>query len=179
MKKRLNAIIVVEGKNDVSHLSQWIDADFVTTNGLGLNEERLDQIEELSKNREVIFFLDPDGPGETIRRRLLERIPHAKQAFLAKEDALGKHKVGVEHANQQAILEALNDLVDGKEREESISYSDYYELGFMGRKNSKELRMKCAKKLHLGYGDAKSFYKWLNRKGVTKEELEKVLEDVE
>ena len=33
MKKIVNGIIVVEGKTDVAFLSQFIDAEFVTTNG--------------------------------------------------------------------------------------------------------------------------------------------------
>ena len=42
MKYYLNNILVVEGKEDVSYLSSFLDAEFVTTNGYDIPEEEIE-----------------------------------------------------------------------------------------------------------------------------------------
>ena len=41
MKKKINGIIVVEGKSDVELLSSYIDAEFVITNGSAISDETI------------------------------------------------------------------------------------------------------------------------------------------
>ena len=177
MKKKLDAVFVVEGKNDALRLSRLYEADMIITGGLACPPETLATIARAAQNREIIIFTDPDSPGNRIRQKILQAAPNARQAFIPKEKALGRNKVGVEHASDETLREAIDHLCEGGTREPSLSYSDYVALGFTGQKNSAELRRKAAEALHLGFASGKTFYKWLNMAGVTKEELERILSD--
>ena len=62
----LNRILVVEGKEDASYLSNYIDSEIVFVNGYELSEANI----SYSKNRPVILLLDPDEAGKIIRKKL-------------------------------------------------------------------------------------------------------------
>ena len=97
---KFNEIVVVEGLHDLERLkSIYEDIDVLITNGSEI-EENLPTIIEASKKRDIILFLDPDYPGERIRKKITEVIPNAKHAFLKKDLAISKNKkqVGIEHA---------------------------------------------------------------------------------
>ena len=63
--KRINEIVVVEGKTDSQLLKELYDVDTIETHGLGLDEKTLELIKEASKTRAVIVLTDPDYPGLT------------------------------------------------------------------------------------------------------------------
>ena len=44
MKYFINKIIVVEGKEDVSYLSSFIDSEYIVTNGYELPKEEIEYI---------------------------------------------------------------------------------------------------------------------------------------
>ena len=62
--KRINEIVVVEGKTDSQLLKELYDVDTIETHGLGLDDKTLELIKEASKTRGVIVLTDPDYPGE-------------------------------------------------------------------------------------------------------------------
>lgn len=62
MKKKINGIIVVEGKTDVELLSSYIDAEFVITNGSAINEKTINYLK--SVDRDIYVLTDPDFPGK-------------------------------------------------------------------------------------------------------------------
>ena len=68
-KKKIKEVIVVEGKNDTNHLKEFFDVDTIETSGLGLNKETIELINNINSKRGVILLLDPDTPGEKIRKR--------------------------------------------------------------------------------------------------------------
>ena len=84
MKKTLDAILVVEGKTDVAFLSNYIDAEFVITNGSDVPPKTIEYLKEASKNREIIVLTDPDFPGKKIRDTLDKEIPNLKHCFIDK-----------------------------------------------------------------------------------------------
>ena len=47
MKKKIDGVLIVEGKTDVSYLSSFIDTFFLTTNGYDLSEEKIDFLKSL------------------------------------------------------------------------------------------------------------------------------------
>ena len=63
-------VFVVEGKTDVSKLTNLIDADFVITNGAAIPEDTILYLKELVKTRKVIVLTDPDFPGLQIRNKI-------------------------------------------------------------------------------------------------------------
>ena len=171
----IKEVIVVEGANDSKRLKSFFDVDTIETHGLGLKKETLEYIKQINEKRGVILFLDPDIPGEKIRKRINDIVPNCKNAFVLKEDARTKKKVGIEHADKQTLLDALNNLITYQDSKESISMAEFYELGLSGQDNSTTLREVVSKKLHIGKCNSKTMLHRLNMMGVTKEDIEKIL----
>lgn len=172
----INEVIVVEGKNDTKRLKSFFDVETIETHGLGLKKETVELIREIQDRRGVILFLDPDTPGEKIRSHLNSQIPGLKNAFLMKEDARTKKKVGIEHASKEVLEEALKHLVTYAEREETLSEEEFYELGLNGREDSSLKRETVARAFHLGRCNAKTMYRRINLLGLTYEQIAEVLE---
>ena len=173
MMKRIKEIIVVEGKTDTAIIKKLFDADTIETNGLAMSEETLDFIAEAKKTRGIIVLTDPDYPGMKIRNRIIERVPEAKHAFVDKKDAIGKKKLGIAEAREEAIVEALNHLVSFENEEESLSWSEFIDLDIIG---NKQRRLKVYDLFHLGYGNAKTLFKRLNMAHITYDDIKKKLE---
>ena len=172
----IKEVIVVEGTNDTKRLKSFFEVDTIETHGLGLSRETIELVKQANKKRGVILFLDPDTPGEKLRTRLNKEVPGCKNAFVLKEDARTKKKVGIEHADKQTLEEALNNLVTYSEDKESLSLEEYNELGLSGMPDSVQRREKITRAFHIGKCNAKTMYKRLNMLGVTLEEIKEVLE---
>lgn len=172
----IKEVIVVEGTNDTKRLKSFFEVDTIETHGLGLSKETIELVKQANKKRGVILFLDPDTPGEKLRTRLNKEVPGCKNAFVLKEDARTKKKVGIEHADKQTLEEALNNLVTYSEDKESLTLEEYNELGLSGMPDSVQRREKITRAFHIGKCNAKTMYKRLNMLGVTLEEIKEVLE---
>ena len=170
-KKIIKEVIVVEGKNDTHHLKNFFDVDTIETSGLGLKKETIELIKNVNLLRGVILLLDPDTPGEKIRKRINEEIPNLKNAFLFKKEARTIKKVGVEHASKEVLEKALKNVVTYKNDAKSISYEEFCELGLVGEKDSASKRDKVSNKFRLGKCNAKTLFKRLNMLGITKEQI--------
>lgn len=163
-------VIVVEGKNDANKLKTiFKDVDIIITNGSEINEQTLLDIYRTSLRTEVILCLDPDGPGEKIRRKIIERVPNVSQVFAKKNLAISKNKkkVGIEHMSKKDILEMFKDIKESK-NDGNITYIDLFELGYM---TSKEKRIKLCEYLNISYCNGKQLLKRLNMFGITLEEI--------
>lgn len=171
----IKEVIVVEGVNDTKRLKSFFDVETIETHGLGLKKDTIDLIKEINKKRGVILFLDPDTPGEKIRNRLNKEIPNLKNAFVLKEDARTKKKVGIEHADKKTLEEALNNLITYTDSKDSITIEEFYELGLNGKDNSSSLRDKISKELHIGKCNSKTMFNRLNMLGLTYDDLKKIL----
>ncbi len=65
--KKIQEVIVVEGKDDTKRIKLAVNADTLETRGSAISDEVLQQIEQLQKKRGVIVFTDPDFSGENPR----------------------------------------------------------------------------------------------------------------
>ena len=176
MKKQLNGILVVEGKSDVAFLSNYIDAEFVTTNGSETSKDTIEYLKEASKTKEIYVLTDPDSPGKRIRDVLDANIPNLKHCFISKENSIKHNKVGVAEGDINEILESLSfALVRNKENVGNLTMNDLVELGLSGTTDSLQKRELVSKKLHIGFCNSKTFLKRLNYLGTSKEELKKLL----
>ncbi len=173
----IKEVIVVEGKNDTRRLQSFFDVETIETHGMSLNQETIELIRQISAQRGIILFLDPDTPGEKIRKKLNDAIPGLKNAFVMKEDARTKKKVGIEHASKEVLEEALNNLLTYTDIEQSISESEFYALGLSGNEDSASLRRLVSEHFHLGKCNGKTLLKRLNLAGITAEEIRAFLED--
>lgn len=170
----IREVIVVEGKNDTKNLQRYFDVETIETHGLGLSKETLEYIDEVNQRRGVILFLDPDSAGEKIRKRINDYIPSLKNAFVLKEDARTKKKVGVEHASFKVLKEALDNVVSYDEFHHTISVEDMYELHLMGSDDSSYRRDVVSREFHIGKCNGKTMLKRLNMLGISREELDDI-----
>ena len=176
MKRTINGIIVVEGKTDVAFLSEFIDAEFVTTNGSEISEITIEYLKKSQEKRDIFVLTDPDSPGKRIRDLLDQHIPNLKHCFISKENSIKKNKVGVAESTKEEILNALdNYLVVDKNEFGSISHSDLVNLGLVGQEDSENKRNKVTEHFHLGHCNAKTFLKRINYSKLTLEEIKSCL----
>ena len=86
-KLRIDEVLVVEGKMDKQLLEQYIEGDIITTNGSAISEDTISLLKELSKNRRIIVFTDPDFPGKQIRNKIDSEID-CVHCFIEKSKAI-------------------------------------------------------------------------------------------
>lgn len=195
MKPRIREAIVVEGRDDEAAVLAAVHACVICTSGYGIRKESLELIETACKRTGIVILTDPDHAGESIRRKLSKKFPEAKQAYIARGDALKDGDVGVENAPPAAIIKALEAAgaatshpdapgfqpgapADSRSLQDSVSRKDMFELGLEGGAGSAELRSRAGSILGIGSANAKTFLKRLKAFGVSREELEKACESL-
>ena len=168
----IKEVIVVEGKSDIARLRMsGIEADMIATEGFCLRPVTVKQIENAYKERGIIILTDPDGAGERIRTYLSERFPHAKHAFVPREDAYANHDIGIEQASPEAIKKALSKVhVTNFSPANLFTMADLFANGLNGSSQSHIRRAKVGAILGIGYGNAKQFLLRLNHYDITREE---------
>ena len=176
MKKIVNGIIVVEGKTDVSFLSEFIDAEFVTTNGSDVPLETIQYLQKAQEKHEIYVLTDPDSPGKKIRDTLDQQIPNLRHCYVSKEKSIKKNKVGVAESTKEEVLKAIESYIQtNKEEIGTITNSDLVELGLSGDENSSKRREKVINKYHLGHCNTKTFLKRINYLRLTLEDIKNCL----
>lgn len=193
MTKKIEEVVIVEGRDDVQAVERALDVDVIATHGFGLSAEIWKQIERVYSDRGIIIFTDPDHAGEEIRKQLTVQFPKAKQAFLDFSEAKSGDKAGIEFAKPEDIERALLKARKFQSRDsleelsdtslpagEGYVYSmeDMRRNGLIGRPNSSSLRRELGRRLSIGYGSAKAFVKKLNLFRISRQEFERELADV-
>lgn len=184
-KPTIKEIIVVEGRDDTAAIRQAADAMTIETHGFGIREETWDLIEKAYRTKGIIVFTDPDTAGEQIRRRVLERFPDAKEAFLDRAAALKDGDIGIENASPESIRDALRKVHGPTGGEAAVpaadhsnpshevfTPSDLFDWGLDGVPGAAQRRRILGQKLGIGQATAKTFLQRLNRFGITREEVE-------
>lgn len=182
----IEEIIVVEGKDDTRRLQEVLDVDTIETIGSAINDEILDQISHAQETRGVIVFTDPDFSGEKIRKTIMEVVPDAKHAFLSRGQAApsrSKGSLGVEHASDEAILEALRKVVTPTSALEAVAEPEIprqtlMEYGLIAGTGAKIRREKLGDLLRIGYTNSKQLEKRLKMFRITEAELAAAMEQV-
>ena len=177
--RRIDAVLVVEGKMDRDLIHSFLDCDIITTNGSAVSRETIELVRKTAKTRRVIVLTDPDAPGKRIRDILNNEVKGLENAFVPKKKAIKGHKVGVAECSKDTILEALEHLIkdDNALSKRTIEYSDLLDLGLVGCSSSKQKRTILEEKLHLGECNGKTLLKRCNMLGLTREDLTEVLHD--
>ena len=179
-KLKINEIIVVEGRDDITAIKRVVDAHIIALNGFSaLSKKTINKIVELSKNNDLILFTDPDFAGKKIRDKLKRYIPNIKHAFVSQKDATKTDNIGVENANDKAILEALKNVITASQNiEDRFDISDLIDNGFVFGSNAKERRIMLGDILKIGYYNAKQLLKALNSFNISKEQFERAVEEI-
>jgi ribonuclease M5 len=166
---------VVEGKNDQSRLKKiFKDVMVVTTNGSAMNEAHVELIKTLDQTHDIILFLDPDHAGERIRRLLSKDLKHVYHAFLEQKDAYSKNmkKIGIEHASDEVILEALTHIkIEHESSKSDIDMSFLFDMKLIGHPHSKEKRAMLSNTLKIGHVNGKTLLERLKRFHIMQKEI--------
>ncbi|XMB86430.1 ribonuclease M5 [Mycoplasmatota bacterium WC44] len=173
-------VFVVEGKNDFAKLKSVLPfADIITTNGSEISNSTLNEIRRLSESKRIVLLLDPDGPGEKIRRRIVDIVPESEHVYVRKELAISsnKKKVGVEHLSNEDLLDALN-YVKMPRKSSGVQLNDLFDLGLVGRENSKQLRQRVCDELGIGTANAKTLLYKINMFGFNVENIRNIVDRV-
>ena len=168
----IKEIIVVEGRDDEAAVKRAVDAETIATHGFGIRQETFARIEKAYAERGIIIFTDPDHAGETIRKRIAERFPEGKHAFLPREEATKDGDIGIENASPASILEALEKARPASlEKRNEFSVEDMLVFGLAGAEGAAEKRDKLGKRLGIGYANSKIFLNRLNQYGISRREF--------
>ncbi len=181
MKKiKIKEIIIVEGKDDISAVKSAVDGEVIATNGLGLNDEKMNIIMEASKNKGIIILTDPDYPGEKIRNIISSKAQNVKHAFIKKEKTIKNGDLGIENASSKDIIDALKNANAQKDYSyEIFSKKDMIKYNLIGGKNSSKRRKELGDLLNIGYCSAKKFLKRINSFKISKSDFEKAISTIE
>lgn len=170
MKIYLDGILVVEGKEDASYLSNYISSEIVTINGFEIPKTTISYL----KDKRVIVLTDPDEAGLSIRKKLNALLPDAENVEIDINCCNKGIKKGVAECDIQELLTKLNPFsIQEKKTKSDISISDLYNLGLM---NNKDLRTKVCQKLNMGKCNSKTFYKRLLNNNISLEELREIMD---
>ena len=178
---KIKEIIVIEGRDDTAAVKKSVDAVTIETHGYGITKETWSLIEKAYEEKGIIVFTDPDHAGEQIRRRLLQKFPDAKEAFLDREAADRDGDIGIENASPQSIREALSKAHCSLEENaggDMFDMGDLAAAGLLGQADSSYRRRQLGNALGIGYCNGKTFLQRLNKFGITKEEFREALREI-
>lgn len=168
----IKEVIVVEGRDDEQAVHRAVEASTIATHGFGIAKSTWKLIEKAYEERGIIVFTDPDFAGEQIRKRITEKFPKAKQAYLTRAEAWKDGDIGIENAQPEDIADALSKArATAVEGCRTFDQSDLFAMELMGKEHSAALRNLVGRTLGIGYGNGKLFLKRLNEYAVTREEL--------
>lgn len=181
MKKIINEIIVVEGRDDISAVKAAVDAEVIAVHGFSVRKgKNLDRLETAYKNSGLIILTDPDYAGEQIRRAIMSRYPDSKNAYIARDEGTKGDDIGVENANSEAIIKALEAVKSESpsEKREEFAMEDLIDNGLTGGSDAKNKREKLGKILSIGYSNSKQLLSKLNRYNISREDFFKAVEKI-
>lgn len=169
-------VIVVEGMHDLARI-RAVDPtlDVIITNGSEISEMTLRELDILNQTRGLVLFLDPDVPGERIRRVINDRVGPTAHAFLPKHLCIAKHgrKVGIEHAPLAAIAEVLADYrTPATSSTSDITQADLLAYGLVGQPQARVRRQQLCDALGIGLANGKTLYRKLRLFGIQKADLD-------
>lgn len=167
----IREVIIVEGKSDIARVRLAVDADLIATEGFVLRAETLAAIQCAYERRGIIILTDPDGAGERIRRFLTKRFPDALHAFVPREAAFANDDIGIEQASPEAIRDALAKVRQHVyEPVATFTLKDMLAARLDGHPQAAARRAQLGAILGIGYGNAKRFLERLNHYGITRDE---------
>lgn len=183
-KPKIKEAIVVEGRDDTLAVSKAVDAIIIETHGFGLSDKTWKILDKAYRERGLIIITDPDHGGRSIRRKILNRFPGSKEAFVSTEKASKKGDVGIENAAPDDIWEALSkaraSLIEsnGETTKERYDMSLLVKWNLVGESNSRKRREVFCDNLGIGYSNAKGLLKKLNQYEINQEEIASALSSI-
>lgn len=176
---KIKEVIVVEGKDDTKQVQRAVAADTFETNGSALSPKAIEQIKKLQESRGVIVFTDPDFNGERLRKMINQAVPGVKHAFIRRDQGVPTEahgSLGVEHASQAVIKAALQNVYTTTPVKQAVfTNQDLIQAGLAGGPVAKYRRQRFGEILGIGYGNAKQLLKRLDLFGITQEDFDRAV----
>lgn len=181
LNMKIKEIIVVEGRDDTAAVKRAIDADTIETNGSAIHQKKIEQIRHAVEKRGVIVLTDPDYPGERIRSIIEKNVPGVKHAFIPRNQAKDKRgKIGVEHANPEAIREAILHAHSGTiENTAVVTQDDLIHAGLIAGNDCARRRARLGEILRLGKTNGKQLRNRLNMFQISREDFFQAVDQVD
>jgi len=149
---KVKETIIVEGEHDKRKLLSFLEADILVTDGFSVfhDKDMKNLIKKLSEKKGVILLTDSDRAGFIIRNHLKNIAPNVKHAYIPEIKGKERRKqkpgkeglLGVEGIDKDIIIKALIDCgaqIDGRKKESKQKYTqiDLYNLGYIGKEDSR------------------------------------------
>ena len=149
---KIKETIIVEGEHDKRKILSFLDADVLVTGGFCIfkDDEMKKLIKKLSENKGVVILTDSDRAGFIIRNHIKNTAPNVKHAYIPEIKGKERRKkepgkeglLGVEGIDKDIIINALisaGATIDGDKKEAKQKYtrSDLYNLGYIGKEESR------------------------------------------
>ena len=172
-------MIVVEGKSDTIAIRRAVQADTIETGGSAINKEIMNRIKLAQARRGVIIFTDPDHAGERLRHIISQQVQGCKHAYIIREKASHQGRIGIEHASDDDIVEALQEIKTEYIRGDTkITLQDLIDTKLLLHPLAASRRMVVGKCLGIGYGNGKQFLKRCDMFHISKEEFEHAIQQL-
>lgn len=179
MKPSIKEAIVVEGRDDITAVKAAVDAEIYFTHGFGFGKKLIKTLKEVEKRNGLIIFTDSDFVGSQIREKIAAEIPRAKHAYLSQKVSTKNGDIGVENASPQEILKALKAARATEfTKSEEYTMKDLIQNNLVNSDDASKRREALSEILKIGHGNAKKTLNKLNSFGITREEFEKALRQV-
>lgn len=107
MKKSINGFIIVEGAGDKAFLSSFLDCEIIVLGGFSIPHRTIEYIKALSKFTTPLLLTDPDEAGETIRKRVSERVENIVNLKIDFVNRKKYKKHGVAETDKESVLKLL------------------------------------------------------------------------
>lgn len=178
---RIEEIIVVEGRDDQRAVRAAVDAEVIVTSGYGLTRETWTRIAAAQARTGVIVFTDPDHAGDQIRRKINQKVPGCKNAYLTRSDARRKDNIGIENARPAAIRKALAQAHGTVAPTTSATFTlaDLRHHRLVAHPQAARRREALGRELAIGYANAKQLLRRLNRCGIDRAQFEAAVGKIE
>ncbi len=164
-KIKISEVIIVEGKYDVSTLSDIVDALIIPVGGFSVfsSNETKELILTLGKQKGILVLTDSDDAGFKIRRYINNIAQNiiVKNAYIPAIDGKEKRKdkpskeglLGVEGMKKdvlkQVLLKFSNNNIIIKDEKQLITYAHLFQAGISGTNESAQKRRDFLKKISL------------------------------
>lgn len=175
--KLLNAIFVVEGKNDSDKLQKLGVSYVVTTEGTKVPRETINHLIALESKHKIIILTDPDKPGQKIAEKLVKHLMKPVNIKLTRTETAKKGTIGVENMTMVRLEEIIKPYLKEEYVSNSdVSYFDLVKLGLNGP-DSQSKRVKLTKKQPLIYSTLKKMFVQILLLDLSLQDIKEALDD--
>ena len=162
--------LVVEGTNDVSYLSSFIEGEIVSVNGLEVKRDTVEYLKELEKVKKIIILADPDEAGEKIAIKISKELSNYEIVNVDITKCTRSKKNGIAECDKGEILYKLSGFLLEKplKTERLLSLVDIENIKGRYHVGNQDI----CNEFHLGNVNTKTMIKRLNALELSLVEIE-------